>query len=79
MGKLTEIRNCTQDRAFDLIREPDALYLSVKCSDSNKHCKVVRIKVSDVLYQIWDKMTRNEKQQACKMISNLIAADRITA
>lgn len=53
MGKLTEIRNCTQDRAFDLIREPDALYLSVKCSDSNKHCKVVRIKVSDVLYQIW--------------------------
>lgn len=37
MGKITEIKNCNQDRIFDLIREPDALYLSVKCSDNKGH------------------------------------------
>lgn len=79
MGKLAEIRNCAQERVFDLIREPDALYLSVKCSDSDKHSKVVRIKVSDVLYQIWKKMTCKEKREACRMIKNLIAADKKTA
>lgn len=79
MGKLAEIRNCAQERVFDLIREPDALYLSVKCSDSDKHSKVVRIKVSDVFYQIWKKMTGTEKREACRMIKNLIVADKKTA
>lgn len=39
MGKIAEITNAEQERAFDLIREPDALYLCVKCSDSKKHSK----------------------------------------
>ena len=49
MGKIAEITNAEQERAFDLIREPDALYLCVKCSDSKKHSKIVKIKLSDVL------------------------------
>lgn len=79
MGKLAEIRNGSQDRVFDLIREPDALYLCVKCSDSNKHCKIVKIKVSDVIYQIWNKMTGKEKREACKIINKLIAIDKKVA
>lgn len=79
MGKIAEIKNCNQDRTFDLIREPDALYLSVKCSDNKGHSKILMIKVSDVLYQIWRKMTGKEKREACRMINNLIAADKKTA
>ena len=79
MGKLAEIRNGSQDRVFDLVRESDALYLCVKCSDSNKHYKIVKIKVSDVIYQIWNKMTGKEKREACKIINKLIATDRKVA
>ena len=53
MGKIAEIINADQKRTFDLIREPDALYLSVKCSDNENHSKVLNIKLSDVLYQVW--------------------------
>ena len=42
MGKIAEIINTDQKRTFDLIREPDALYLSVKCSDKEKHSKVLK-------------------------------------
>lgn len=62
MGKIAEIINTDQKRTFDLIREPDALYLSVKCSDKEKHSKVLKIKLSDVLYQVWKHMTSSEKQ-----------------
>ena len=79
MGKIVEITNGGQERAFDLVREPDALYLYVKCSDVHKHSKIVKIKLSDVLYQIWRAMTSVEKHKACKMINSLIAADRKTA
>lgn len=50
MGKIAEIINADQKRTFDLIREPDALYLSVKCSDNENHSKVLKIKLSDALY-----------------------------
>lgn len=79
MGKIAEIRNAEQRRTFDLIRESDALYLDVKCSDSGNHSKILRIKVSDVLYQIWRVMTSVEKRKACKMINNLISTDKKTA
>ena len=79
MGKIAEITNGEQERAFDLVREPDALYLHVKCSDVHKHSRIVRIKLSDVLYQIWKAMTSVEKRKACKMINSLIAADGKTA
>ena len=79
MGKIAEIRNSDRDRTFDLVREPDALYLSVKCSDNKGHSKILKIKVSDVLYQIWKNMTHREKDAACKMVRNLIAIDQKTA
>lgn len=79
MGKIAEIKNAEQCRTFDLVREPDALYLDVKCSDNGKHSKILRIKVSDVLYQIWKAMTSMEKRKACKMINKLIATDKKTA
>lgn len=76
MGKIAEIKNGNQDRTFDLVREPDALYLSVKCSDNKGHSKILKIKVSDVLYQIWKNMTFREKDAICKMVRNLIATDQ---
>ena len=66
MGKIAEIKNCNQDRTFDLIRGSDALYLSVKCSDNKGHSKILKIKVSDVLYQIWKKMTGKEKEKPAR-------------
>ena len=52
MRKLIDVKNESQEKAFELYSELDALYLSVKCSDHKHHHKVVVIKVSDVLYQI---------------------------
>lgn len=79
MVKIAEIRNAEQCRIFDLIRESDALYIDVKCSDNGKHSKILRIKLSDVLYQIWRAMTSVEKRKVCNMINNLISIDKKTA
>lgn len=79
MGKIAEITNAEQERAFDLIREPDALYLCVKCSDSKKHSKIVKIKLSDVLYQVWREMSLLEKQKAFKCFTELVESDSQTA
>lgn len=79
MGKIAEITNAEQERAFDLIREPDALYLCVKCSDSKKHSKIVKIKLSDVLYQVWREMSLLEKQKTFKCFTELVEADSQTA
>ncbi len=76
MGKIAEIINDSQERAFDLAREPDALYLCVKCSSHDKHSRLVKIKVSDVLYQIWRKLTIKEKRNTCAAIKNLIQEDK---
>lgn len=79
MGKIAEITNAEQERAFDLIREPDALYLCVKCSDSKKHSKIVKIKLSDVLYQVWREMSLLEKQKTFKCFTELVESDSQTA
>lgn len=79
MGKIAEITNADQERAFDLIREPDVLYLCVKCSDSKKHSKIVKIKLSDVLYQVWRKMSLLEKQKTFKCFTELVESDGQTA
>ena len=76
MGKIAEIRNEEKCRTFDLVRETDALYIDVKCSDNGRHSKILRIKVSDVLYQIWGVMTSVEKRKACKMIKDLVSNDQ---
>lgn len=79
MGKIAEITNAEQERAFDLIREPDALYLCVKCSDSKKHSKIVKIKLSDVLYQVWREMSLLEKRKTFKCFTKLVESDSQTA
>ena len=79
MGKIVEITNAEQERAFDLIREPDALYLCVKCSDSKKHSKIVKIELSDVLYQVWREMSLLEKQKTFKCFTELVESDSQTA
>lgn len=78
MGKIAEIINADQKRTFDLIREPDALYLSVKCSDNEKHSKVIKIKLSDVLYQVWKHMTSGEKRELFQFF-NQMAGDKKSA
>ena len=79
MGKIAEITNAEQERAFDLIREPDALYLCVKCSDSKKQSKIVKIKLSDVLYQVWREMSLLEKRKTFKCFTELVESDSQTA
>lgn len=78
MGKIAEIINADQKRTFDLIREPDALYLSVKCSDNEKHSKVIKIKLSDVIYQVWKHMTSAEKREMFQFF-NEMAGDKKSA
>lgn len=73
MGKIAEIINADQKRTFDLIREPDALYLSVKCSDNENHSKVIKIKLSDVLYQVWKHMTSSEKRELFRFFNRMVA------
>jgi hypothetical protein len=73
MGKIAEIINADQKRTFDLIRESDALYLSVKCSDNEKHSKVLKIKLSDVLYQVWKHMTFREKRELFQFFNRMVA------
>ena len=73
MGKIAEIINEDQKRTFDLIRGPDALYLSVKCSDNVNHSKVLKIKLSDVLYQVWKHMTSSEKRELFQFFNRMVA------
>ena len=73
MGKIAEIVNADQKRTFDLIREPDALYLSVKCSDKENHSKVLKIKLSDVLYQTWKHMTSSERRELLQLFNKMAA------
>lgn len=78
MGKIAEIRNEDQDRICDLLREPDALYLSVKCSSKKGHSKVLKIKLSDVLYQLGKNMTKAERMEAWQLINTLAIAENGT-
>lgn len=73
MGKIAEIINADQKRTFDLLREPDALYLSVKCSDKENHSKVLKIKLSDVLYQVWKHITFSEKRELFQLFNQMVA------
>jgi hypothetical protein len=52
MGKLVDIKNGAQEKAFELHSDDNALYLRVKCSDNKRGHRYVDIKVSDVIYQI---------------------------
>lgn len=68
MGKLIDVKNEDQEKAFELHSAPDALYLSVKCSNNKHHCRLVYIKVSDVLYQIAKAIGPDKWQDICKQV-----------
>ena len=68
LEKTISVRNEKCQRVFDLVREKDALYLDVKCSDNKNYNKIVRIKLSDMLYQIWQAMKYKERKGICEKI-----------
>ena len=69
MGKLVDIRNDRQEKAFELHSETDALYFNVKCSDNKNHSRIVSIKVSDVVYQIAKVVSPEQWQSVCRKAS----------
>jgi hypothetical protein len=68
MGKLIDIKNGEQEKAFELHSCNNALYLSVKCSDNRKGHRYVDIKVSDVIYQIAKVATPEEWRGVCNQL-----------
>ena len=68
MGKLVDIKNGDQEKAFELHSDEEALYLSVKCSDNRKGHHYVDIKVSDVIYQIAKAAGTGEWKGVCAQL-----------
>lgn len=71
MGKLVDIKNGEQEKAFELHSTDKALYLSVKCSNSKKGYRYVDIKVSDVLYQIAKAAAPEEWMGVCSQLHTM--------
>lgn len=65
MEKLIDIKNKEQEKAFELHRDSNVLYLNIKCSDSRRHHKIVTINVSDVIYQIIKAIGSDEWRAIC--------------
>ena len=61
MGKIIEIRNDNNRRICDLVRESKELYLSVKCNDNKCNSKILKIKITTLLYHILSNITEEEK------------------
>ena len=70
MRKLIDVKNAEQEKAFELHGNPDALYLSVKCSDNKHHSRIVVIKVSDALYQIAKTIGPERWKAVCEQASS---------
>lgn len=70
MGKLIDVKNAEQEKAFELHSDPDALYLSVECSDNKHHSRIVVIKVSDALYQIAKTIGPERWKAVCEQASS---------
>ena len=81
MAKIAEIINGDQERTFDLLRESAGLFLQVKIHDGKRknRSRILRIAISDVLYQVWTKMTPMEKKDLCTEIDKLKKSDMKTA
>lgn len=71
MGKLIDIKNGAQEKAFELHSDEDALYLSVKCSDNRKGHRYVDIKVSDAIYQIAKAAGAAEWKNVCNQLMEM--------
>lgn len=71
MGKLVDIKNGEQEKAFELHSDDEALYLSVKCSDKKKGHRFVDIKVSDAIYQIAKAASSEEWLGVCTQLQTM--------
>ena len=70
MGKLIDVKIAEQEKAFELHSDPDALYLSVKCSDNKHHSRIVVIIVCDALYQIAKTIGPERWKAVCEQASS---------
>lgn len=71
MRKLVEVKNATDDRACDLVREDDnSLCYHMKYRDKRGHSKDVVIAVSDLIYPAWIHMTERERRIALRQLSS---------
>lgn len=57
------IVNENNERVFDFQRTGLGLFLNVKCSTRGDRHKYLRICLIDVLYQLWTKLTPDERRQ----------------
>lgn len=69
MRKVIEIRNVTNDRVCDLVREEDdSLCFCMKYRDKRGKSKEVVITVSDLFYSAWKNMTDQERNIILKKL-----------
>lgn len=69
MRKLVEVKNATDDRACDLVREDDdSLCYHMKYRDKSGHAKDVVIAVSDMIYPAWKHMTERERRNTLRQL-----------
>ena len=65
MRKILEVKNATDGRVCDLVREDDdSLCYHMKYRDKHGHAKDVVIAVSDLIYPAWVHMTERERVRA---------------
>ena len=57
------IVNADNDRVFDFERTDLGLFLNVKCSTNGDRHKYLKICLSDALYQLWIKLTPDERKE----------------
>ena len=71
MKKILEVKNATDDRACDLVREDDdSLCYHMKYRDKHGHAKDVVIAVSDLIYPAWVHMTERERKSTLRRLSS---------
>lgn len=67
------IVNGDNDRVFDFQRTDLGLFLNVKCSTKGDRHKYLKICLTDVLYQLWTKLTPDERRQIKTKLDTVIA------
>ena len=71
MRKILEVKNATDDRACDLVREDDdSLCYHMKYRDKHGHAKDVVIAVSDLIYPAWVHLTERERKSTLRRLSS---------
>lgn len=69
MGKLADIKNEDQQKAFELYSDGTDSYLSVKCSDNKRGHRFVAIKLKDALHQISQAVGADERRSICDQLT----------